>query len=47
MECHEERDLDCLDLYEYCHYVNIGHTMNQVMTSIAYAGGGKNTAFKV
>ena len=33
-------DFDCLDVYEYCHYVNVGASMSDVMSTIAVAGGG-------
>ena len=40
-------EVELLDVYEYCHYVNLGKTMHIVMKSIGIAGGGASLKYKV
>ena len=47
MECHEAQDYESLDLYEYCHYVNIGSSMYDVMASVALAAGPRQRRLRV
>ena len=36
----EDTEVEVLDLYEYCHYVNVGSSMRVVMQAMAVNDGG-------
>ena len=40
-------NVEPLDLYEYCHYVNVGSSMDTVMNSIATASGSPQLPIKL
>ena len=37
---YEDQEVEILDLYEYCHYVNVGDAMSDVMFAMSVNDGG-------